>query len=353
VEAVLQRCIELDSAARDTYGRLAELCTDPDLKETFVRMAADEWAHVEWRTELRDAFAAGRVPPLADEDALSAAVEETATSVGALLQTDLTTLDTDGMLELAIRMEFFMLDPAFGELLELLDPGSSLHHREAYSLHVMRLVGAIENRHGDSGLASFLARVLRRTFRDQERLARLATRDQLTGLLNRRGIYNYLVQWCAWSQRYGRSLGVLLVDVDRFKAVNDAFGHPIGDAALRAVARALKQAVRESDLVGRYGGDEFAVLAPEASPEAISALAERMLSEVRETELGGALTGTRITVSIGCAYLLQGAKATPEALLSCADRSLYAAKAAGRDRAGQPCDVNENPARVDQASGPR
>ena len=343
MEEILDLCIELDTAAQETYARMAAHCADPDLKRTFERMSSEEWAHIEWWKELRQACAEGRIPALPDEDAMFAAVNETSLHVNRLLETNCTDLTADQMLDMAIRMEFFMLDPAFGELIDLLDPGSTAHHRDAYSRHILRLVNEIETRYSDRGLAPFLARVLARTFHDQERLTVLATRDTLTGLYNRRGFYNYLVQWCSWSDRYGHSLGVLLVDVDRFKDVNDTLGHPAGDEALRAVADAITSAVRTSDMVGRYGGDEFAVLAPETSADALVILANRILESVRASDSEKKFTGIQLTVSIGGAYASKGASATPEMLLSCADKSLYEAKRAGRDQAGKPVDLSSFP----------
>jgi diguanylate cyclase (GGDEF)-like protein len=337
---ILERCIELDTAAQETYARLVAACTDPELRLTFERMGAEEWAHIEWWTDLRDAYADGRVPAIVDEDELLAALNEVAEQVGHLLECDLAALSPDEMLELAIRMEFFMLDPAFGEVIDLLDPGSDDHHRDAYSRHVMRLVHEIEVRHSDRGLAQFLARVLARTYHDQERLTALATRDSLTGLYNRRGFYNYLAQWCSWSERYRHSLGVLLIDVDYFKSVNDDFGHPAGDAALRAIAKAIGDSVRSSDLVARYGGDEFSVLAPETSAAALEILAQHVLEGVRAARFEVDGKTMELSVSVGGAFVGPGIVATPEALLSCADRSLYAAKDAGRNRAAAAIDIS-------------
>ncbi|MDR3685955.1 MAG: diguanylate cyclase [Coriobacteriia bacterium] len=337
---VLERCVELDTAAQQSYARLAEACTDPELSLTFQRMSAEESTHVQWWSDLCDAYADGRVPAIADEATLLASVNEVAEQVRELLEGDITSLSPDEMLELAIRMEFFMLDPAFGELIDLLDPGADDHHRDAYSRHVMRLVHEVENRYSARGLASFLARVLARTYRDQERLTALATRDTLTGIYNRRGFYNYLTQWCSWSERYRHSLGVLLIDVDHFKNVNDTLGHPAGDAALCAVADAICDSVRTSDLVGRYGGDEFAVIAPETSAQALEILAQRILEGVRnaKVEIDGA--SVELTVSVGGAYVSSGQVATAETLLSCADKSLYRAKDAGRDCAGAVIDIS-------------
>jgi diguanylate cyclase (GGDEF)-like protein len=305
------------------------------MKRTFERMGLEESAHVVWWRELRDAHAAGLVPPPIDEQALRESILEAEVQVKEVLaERDLPSLTPDEMLELAVRLEFFMLDPAFGELIEMLDPGLSHAHREAYSRHVLRLVHEIEGRQGNRGISAFLARVLARAFRNQERLATLATHDPLTGLFNRRGFYSHLAQSCSWAERYGRPVGVLLIDVDHFKQVNDTFGHPAGDEVLRRIASTLAECVRTSDLVGRYGGEEFTVLAPETSAEALEALAQRVLDGVRERRFITDAPDVRITVSVGAAYAEAGMHTTPEALLSCADRSLYEAKNAGRDRAG-------------------
>jgi diguanylate cyclase (GGDEF)-like protein len=176
--------------------------------------------------------------------------------------------------------------------------------------------------------------VLARTYKDQERLAILATRDPLTGLFNRRGFYGSLTQWCSLAQRYGHALGVLVVDVDNFKTVNDTYGHPAGDEVLIAIAKALSKAVRTADVVARNGGDEFAILAPDTSAEALRALAERVLSHVRDVGNVADAPGLSVTVSIGGAFLAEGEQTSPEALLTAADQSLYEAKHEGRNCAG-------------------
>lgn len=341
---ILDLCIQLDSAARDVYTKLASVCPDSELARTFERMSAEERGHVRWWTELRDEYAEGRLPELADQDEMLSSIEEAGAELAPLLLTDPSNLTADEMLEFAVRMEFFMLDPAFGELIDILDPGSGSSHREAYSRHVMRLVSEIGRRHSDRALAPFLARVLTRTYRDQERLAVLATHDPLTKLLNRRGLYNSLTQWCAMARRYEHELGVLVIDVDHFKTVNDTYGHPIGDEVLCAIAGALAKAVRGSDLVARYGGDEFAVLAPHTSAETIRSLARRILDEVNA--LTFCIAGDRLdlSVSVGSAYAESSAGAAPERLLSRADESLYEAKAAGRHRAGITLNAADEPA---------
>lgn len=334
MQAILELCVTLDTHAADTYVALADACTDEQVQSTFRYMGAEEISHVGWWKELLDAWHEGLVPDIADESSILARLQELAEEIEMLAPVDFSDLSTDEMLDLAAHLEFFMLDPVFGELLDLVNPGSSTEHREAYSRHVMRLVTCIESRHSRTDLAHFLARVLARSFRDQQRLAKLAMHDPLTGLYNRRGFYSYVRQWASWSTRYGHPLGVLLVDIDKFKSINDSYGHPRGDDALRSISAALCQAVRTSDVVGRYGGDEFAILAPETDADELELLMNRIVDVVRDTAFVAGPDGVRLSVSVGGA-LAQGAlPITPEQLLAAADHSLYEAKAAGRDRAG-------------------
>lgn len=334
MQSILKICVALDSRAVSTYEAMADACTDDVVKLTFQRMGLEEVTHVTWWTELLEAWEAGLVPDIADESSLLERLTELSEELDLLMPADFSALSTDQMLDLAAHMEFFMLDPVFGELLDLVNPGSSTEHHEAYSRHIMRLVGCIETRHSRGDLAHFLARVLSRSFSDQQRLASLAMHDQLTGLYNRRGFYSYIRQWASWSARYERPLGVLLVDIDHFKDVNDTFGHPAGDDALRAISFALCRAVRNSDVVGRYGGDEFAILAPEANAEEIELLMQRILNVVRAVDFLSHDEPVGLSVSIGAAIVDGMHSATPEQLLAAADHSLYGAKAAGRDRAG-------------------
>jgi diguanylate cyclase (GGDEF)-like protein/PAS domain S-box-containing protein len=162
------------------------------------------------------------------------------------------------------------------------------------------------------------------------RLAHLALHDPLTGLPNRRALAEALEHSIARSQRTGMPLAVLALDLDGFKAINDRWGHPAGDATLVEVAERLRRTIRRSDLAARLGGDEFAVIAGELSgPAPVTRLARRIGAALRAPiELRE--TVAEIAVSIGVAFY-PGDGETTEALLGRADAALYAAK---RDRAG-------------------
>ena len=165
--------------------------------------------------------------------------------------------------------------------------------------------------------------------RQADELVRRLDTDPLTGLLTRRAFLERLDREHSRARRYPQPIAVLMLDVDRLKAINDRGGHAAGDAALRAMAAAIANGLRAADTAGRIGGDEFAVLVPEADAAAALTLAERIRSTAERTE---APADTSPTVSIGVAAAAGGEGWTASALLDRADRALYAAKARGRNR---------------------
>lgn len=165
--------------------------------------------------------------------------------------------------------------------------------------------------------------------RQADRLERLSRTDPLTGLGNRRHVEERLAAELARARRHGRELSLLVLDLDGLKAVNDRHGHKAGDAALRRVAAAIAQSSRASDVAGRWGGDEFVVLAPDTASEDAAALAERIRRLAREAA-GGEEAAPPLSVSIGVASLAPADD--PEGLLRRADAALLEAKHQGGDR---------------------
>jgi diguanylate cyclase (GGDEF)-like protein len=163
-----------------------------------------------------------------------------------------------------------------------------------------------------------------------DRLADLSETDPLTGLSNARGLRDRLEAELARLQRYREPVSLLLVDLDGLKSINDQYGHKAGDEALCAIADVIRSQLRGSDLGARWGGDEFAVLAPNTAKNAALALAERIRAEIPERSGPQALSG-----SVGVATIdprTEGAIADPAALMRAADGALYEAKRLGRNR---------------------
>jgi diguanylate cyclase (GGDEF)-like protein len=197
--------------------------------------------------------------------------------------------------------------------------------------------------------------------RKQDRLLELSVTDPLTGLANRRRLLGAMGEELARAARYHTAVTLLLIDVDRLKELNDRAGHGAGDRALQLVAESLRASCRVTDLPARFGGDEFAVLAPSTTAAEASSLAERIRSTLSQLSARGASApaperagapapasstttsssgpvpsaapaATLLTVSMGGADLDSAAAPTIEALQLAADLALYQAKTAGRDR---------------------
>lgn len=160
-------------------------------------------------------------------------------------------------------------------------------------------------------------------------MVRLSQTDTLTGVQNRRQLFARLELERERAARFGEPFALLLLDVDRFRELNEAAGHAAGDATLREVATLLRREVREVDLVARYGGEEFAVVMPRTSPADLPEAAERLRAAVATSGFEAA-PGGRLTVSVGGACFPSDARDLG-VLVDCADAALFAAKQAGRD----------------------
>lgn len=163
-----------------------------------------------------------------------------------------------------------------------------------------------------------------------ERIQQLAITDPLTGINNRRGFTLLAQQQFKHARRYHQPLCLLMVDLDHFKRINDQYGHPVGDQVLVAITRRLAEELREADLIGRYGGEEFVILLSNSSQEEGRKIARRLLESIREQAISTDAGEIQITISIGLACEESSPKLEP--LIEEADQALYRAKQAGRDQ---------------------
>ncbi len=164
-------------------------------------------------------------------------------------------------------------------------------------------------------------------------LCELSMHDGLTGLANARYFRMALEREVHRASRTGETCSLLMLDLDHFKAVNDAYGHPAGDVVLRAVGRALAENLRPMDMVARYGGEEFAVILPNCLSAYAAQVGDRLRTRIaREAIHIGGQTVLHVTVSVGVASTAPWARPNAAALVESADRSLYQAKSQGRNR---------------------
>jgi diguanylate cyclase (GGDEF)-like protein len=165
----------------------------------------------------------------------------------------------------------------------------------------------------------------------REALEVAATTDSTTGAYTSRAVFDVLATEIAYGRRYGRPVSVLLMDIDHFKFLNDSYGHAFGDAVLREFCDRCRAAIRDTDYLVRYGGDEFAVVLPQTDTAGARAVAERIVKSVRAKPFGQHPRDVPVTISLGYATALPQDEVTGSGLLKRADQALYEVKGHGRD----------------------
>lgn len=168
----------------------------------------------------------------------------------------------------------------------------------------------------------------RKTFKANRELLEMSTKDPLTGVYNRKNFDDAVDHWISLSKRYGHPFSLILFDIDNFKAVNDTYGHIVGDRVLKDAASLIRQVIRETDVFARWGGDEFAILLPETNLQEARKLAERLQDHIAENN--PLRSPTEITCSFGVTQYQEDD--TKYSLLSRVDDLLLAAKAGGKNK---------------------
>jgi diguanylate cyclase (GGDEF)-like protein len=179
-------------------------------------------------------------------------------------------------------------------------------------------------------LASHLATSLSNA-RMIAQLEKMATTDGLTGLLNKRAMFDDAERKVAAAARFGRALSVLIVDIDHFKKVNDTYGHDVGDTVIRGVGDVLRRHKRNTDVVSRFGGEEFVALCEQTDAKGAMLLAERIREELAKIVFHTPMGTLSVTCSIGVATFPDAGQSW-EALFKSADEALYVSKRSGRNR---------------------
>jgi len=209
-----------------------------------------------------------------------------------------------------------------------------LHHRQGHRLPVAVRVAPIRDAQGRiTGAVEVFNDNTRRLAESQEleHLKELALVDPVTEVRNRHSLEISLASILKEVDRYNWPMGLLFVDIDRFKRVNDSYGHDSGDRVLKAVAQTLARSVRAFDVVGRWGGEEFVLIVRNITERNLAVLAEKIRVLVAKSFVTLAAAEVGVTVSIGATALVPGD--TVDAAIARADRLMYKSKAAGRNRA--------------------
>jgi two-component system, cell cycle response regulator len=202
------------------------------------------------------------------------------------------------------------------DLVEAMESGADDYLRKPFDLRELRV----------------RVRAAERMLAAQDELRAKAVTDDLTGLLNRRGVLDRLDHEHALSLRDGRPLALAIIDVDRFKAINDAHGHAVGDEVLQEVARRMEAELRAYDDLGRHGGEEFAAVLPGCDESGAASVAERIRRAICAQPIRTSAAMVDVSVSAGVAAVDPHGSEDITALFGRADRALYLAKRTGRNR---------------------
>lgn len=333
LEKIVMLCLSMDEQAVQVYRGFAESARDRELAAFWSNMADEEKSHVlNWKGVL-EAVRAGKFPQIFDDaqrialelDARCRKVQELAGRISGQ-----TTLPDQFCL--AYRLEFYVLHPALERLWRFYGvlEDKAVSPEQGYDLHIGNFISAMRRFGVASEELELLGEATRYIWEQVRMLGRETDEDELTKVLNRRGLFNAMRALANFAQRNRFACGMMFIDLDEFKKINNLLGHQEGDRALYEVAQIIRAAVRGSDVVGRYGGDEFLVFLPQVEPEKLADLAEK----VRRSVISGIDGNLPVTVSIGAASTVfkHEVEGDLEHLIRMADDMLLAAKAAGRNR---------------------
>lgn len=211
--------------------------------------------------------------------------------------------------------------------------GAELEHvrRDGAFVSVYSEVAADIDENGNFEKLIFMVQDISERKRIEDNLVKLADTDTVTGLWNRRRFEDELTRQVSRCRRYHEEAGLLLVDLDVFKTVNDTYGHRSGDGVLKAIGDTLIARLRESDGAARIGGDEFAVLLPNVSVSQATLIGDSLRREISGLEFELAGDQVKVTASVGVIHI-DSESGSDEEIMVAVDRALYRAKRAGRDR---------------------
>jgi diguanylate cyclase (GGDEF)-like protein len=329
---ILELCLYLDDKAEELYRNFSEKCDSRELKEFWKNISVEEHSHSVFWEKLLDLANRGMLPQVFERPFdLRDELLSTRSKVDGLVKRSTQVLSCSECFLMAYRVEFYMLHPEFESLFHFVRTIFNEHTPgDEYDAHLRKFLFALNHYCKESPELEFLGETIIRFRKMSNRLAMQTHIDYLTGILNRSGLFDTILPLSYLAKRNNYPIGLMMADIDHFKIVNDTQGHQAGDRTLRSVAQIMKATVRSSDIVGRYGGEEFLVFLSPVDPDFLFKIAEKIRSGI-ETE---SKKDIPVTVSIGVSYGVIGGDVQKgiEDLIRKADESLYGAKNAGRNR---------------------
>ena len=331
---ILESCLKLDKAAHSIYRKFAvEAHNNPELKKFWCTVAEEEHSHMKFWRQAISQCRQMRFPVLIDDvDAVSDRMVKIGESLNLLIRSFSGFGDAAEEIMLGYTIESYLFDPTFMMIfnsLKFIEPEIN----SSYEQHILRFIDIM--RRFDQSTAPVKIEILGQTLYNlymmNKQLAHDSSTDMLTGLFTRRGFFNSVIPSMNFAARNRQRVGIIMMDIDNFKKINDVHGHPVGDQTLTVVGELIRGGVRRSDIAGRYGGEEFIVFTGNATAKGLATLCERIRKNIDQRS--EALSGIHFTVSVGAVL----AKVTDKEesflafLIDRADQNLLRAKAQGKN----------------------
>jgi len=334
LQRIVDLCYEIDVIAARLYQDLRQRFQDEPLKTFLQNMHQDELGHINYWLQLKKAIASGiELEVFIDTERVLFEIENLYSQIKVLSEEILTETDLSQLLAQILKIEYVILHPSFILLFEVAEDNEAgvPSMDEGYQIHLERICSFLNSAGGENPILPLLGELLCRVWQETRSLLKQNQSDALTGILNRRGFHRQLQPLLSFAIRRKLSLALMLIDLDHFKEVNDNLGHQAGDKLLKQVAQAITQAVRASDLVARWGGDEFLVFLLDVKTFDCERVAQKIQANLKK-ELA---LPVKIGISIGIGLWKSKPFEKPrlERLIAAADEALYEVKKSGRGSA--------------------
>ncbi len=331
---IIKLCISLDVTAYKTYLGISQATVNPDLKQFWADMAAEEKEHADyWNSALKLAEQ-DSIPQLFDDpQKIREELSGIRNKIDTLLKHDNDPSNVTDTFLMAYRMEFFMTHHAFETLLQFVNCMELKKDAEQfYERHIDKFIDAMNKFGASTPSLELLGESLRRLWRENRALSALSSIDELTGIRNRRGFFSIIHTFGSLAKRNRFTIGIMIADIDHFKRINDTYGHAKGDEVLKRTAQILQKKIRPSDVLGRFGGEEFIIYMNQIDPRVAYDVAEKLRLAVEEFREDG--IGVTISIGVSCGILPMDSDvdSSLSEYVKRADACLYEAKNSGRNK---------------------
>lgn len=331
LKEIIRICHRVDRMAHDMYRSFAATSESEEIARYWNDMAEEEAQHVNYWVKLRNLEDEHLLPNVFEnEETLKRNLEEIEPKILDLYEKSRNPADLTTRMLISYRLEFYMLDKAFLALMHNLDATNEMESPgDNYEAHLQFFVDAAVKFGIDSPELELMGEMLKKVWYENREIILKSTLDPLTRVLNRTALFQSMQTLAYLANRNNYCVGLAMLDIDNFKEVNDTYGHQHGDSVLKAVAASINGRMRRSDLVGRYGGEEFLVFMPSVQEGSAAGVCEKIRLGIEEDTA----SIHKVTVSVGAfeGVVTGDVDAAIERIIGIADANLYIAKRKGKN----------------------